>query len=169
MGTRNMTYVVVDGERKVGQYGQWDGYPEGQGETVCKFIAEMDIDEFRSSVRECFQISDESWREKWSAIGVDIEKSEWVDVGLSRQFGSLHPHLHRDCGAEILCEIAGGARELQISEESEWCEWTYTLNLDDETLIVESRYYGTSSFSFDEIRNGGIDVVVEAFEAARSE
>lgn len=31
MGTRNLTCVVLDGEFKVAQYGQWDGYPEGSG------------------------------------------------------------------------------------------------------------------------------------------
>ena len=27
MGTRNLTCVFKDGEYKVAQYGQWDGYP----------------------------------------------------------------------------------------------------------------------------------------------
>lgn len=31
MGTRNLTAVYIDGEYKVAQYGQWDGYPEGPG------------------------------------------------------------------------------------------------------------------------------------------
>lgn len=43
MGTRNLTCVVVDGEMKVAQYGQWDGYPEGQGATCCEFIQETDM------------------------------------------------------------------------------------------------------------------------------
>lgn len=28
MGTRHLTAVVIDGDYKVAQYGQWDGYPE---------------------------------------------------------------------------------------------------------------------------------------------
>lgn len=31
MGTRNPTAVVLDGEYKLAQYGQWDGFPSGQG------------------------------------------------------------------------------------------------------------------------------------------
>jgi hypothetical protein len=38
MGTRNLTRVICDGKTKVAQYGQWDGYPEGQGKTVLNFL-----------------------------------------------------------------------------------------------------------------------------------
>ena len=40
MGTRNLTVVYVDGEYRVAQYGQWDGYPSGQGMTCLKFLTE---------------------------------------------------------------------------------------------------------------------------------
>lgn len=40
MGTRHLIEVVVDGQIKVAQYGQWDGYPSGQGVDVLKFLAE---------------------------------------------------------------------------------------------------------------------------------
>lgn len=30
MGTRNLTMLISDGETKVAQYGQWDGYPGEQ-------------------------------------------------------------------------------------------------------------------------------------------
>ena len=38
MGTRNLVCVVKGGEYKVAQYGQWDGYPTGQGETIVEFL-----------------------------------------------------------------------------------------------------------------------------------
>ena len=39
MGTRNLTLVKdKEGKTKVAQYGQWDGYPEGQGSTILNFI-----------------------------------------------------------------------------------------------------------------------------------
>ena len=34
MGTRNLTMVISNGKTKVAQYGQWDGYPDGQGMTA---------------------------------------------------------------------------------------------------------------------------------------
>lgn len=36
MGTRNLTAVYLDGQYKVAQYGQWDGYPEGRGGLIWK-------------------------------------------------------------------------------------------------------------------------------------
>lgn len=36
MGTRNLTMVKYNGEIKVAQYGQYDGYPSGQGLTALR-------------------------------------------------------------------------------------------------------------------------------------
>ena len=40
MGTRHLTCVVKDGDYKVAQYGQWDGYPSGQGIDILTFLRE---------------------------------------------------------------------------------------------------------------------------------
>lgn len=37
MGTRNLTCVVLDGKYVVSSYGQWDGYPSGQGKQFLIF------------------------------------------------------------------------------------------------------------------------------------
>ena len=58
MGTRNLTAVYIDGEYKVAQYGQWDGYPEGQGMTALTFLRDkMDTNSLRrlSANRRTFQ------------------------------------------------------------------------------------------------------------------
>ena len=53
MGTRNLTAVFMDGEYKVAQYGQWDGYPEGQGITCLVFLRdEMDESKFREQLKK---------------------------------------------------------------------------------------------------------------------
>ena len=38
MGTRHMIAVVNNGKYRVAQYGQWDGYPSGQGVGVLGFL-----------------------------------------------------------------------------------------------------------------------------------
>lgn len=43
MGTRNLTLVIDRrGDLKVAQYGQWDGYPEGQGVNVLTFAKDKE-------------------------------------------------------------------------------------------------------------------------------
>lgn len=42
MGTRNMTYVYLNDEKRIAQYGQWDGYPTGQGATAVGFLKNKD-------------------------------------------------------------------------------------------------------------------------------
>ena len=41
MGTRNITRVLLDGEVKINQYCQWDGYPTGRGADVLRDIRQM--------------------------------------------------------------------------------------------------------------------------------
>lgn len=41
MGTRNITRVILDGEVKINQYCQWDGYPTGRGADVLCDIRKM--------------------------------------------------------------------------------------------------------------------------------
>ena len=38
MGTQNLTSVWFEGKYRIAQYGQFDGYPSGQGLTVLHFL-----------------------------------------------------------------------------------------------------------------------------------
>lgn len=141
MGTRNLIAVVVDDEFKVAQYGQWDGYPSGQGAEVAKFICdEMDIDAFRAAVRECSWISTEEHQEMWTKCGAKPD-DEFVNMEVSDRFKEKYPHLSRDAGAEILGFIQkDGARKVKDSRDfagdSLFCEWAYVVDLDKEALEV---------------------------------
>ena len=46
METRHLTLVYKNGAFKVAQYGQWDGYPSGQGLTALKFLRSADLSRF---------------------------------------------------------------------------------------------------------------------------
>lgn len=41
MGTRNITRVILNGQMKVNQYCQWDGYPDGRGIDVLTFMRDI--------------------------------------------------------------------------------------------------------------------------------
>jgi hypothetical protein len=55
MGTRNLTKVIdKDGITRVAQYGQWDGYPEGQGKSMLDFISNYRmLDKIELSLAKC--------------------------------------------------------------------------------------------------------------------
>lgn len=124
MGTRNLVAVVSNGKPKVAQYGQWDGYPSGQGETVLKFILkEMDFDKFKKSVDECTWITEEELE--------SIDKEKWEET---------HGYLSRDFGAKILGIVQDKPRALKNSwdfaADSLFCEFAYVLDLDKKQLEV---------------------------------
>ena len=50
MGTRNATIVIKDNKTKVAQYGQWDGYPSGQGLTALNFLRQANLSQFGTEV-----------------------------------------------------------------------------------------------------------------------
>ena len=164
MGTRNLTCVVLNGEMKVAQYGQWDGYLSGQGKTVIDFIAKkMNLKRFKQAVSEC----------RW-ATAKEIRQS-YLDCGdsptntsgrINMEIGDLHaqryPSLNRDTCSKILQVIQDGtftksvrtnkgkyvtktfkgspARlltdEHAFASDSLFCEWAYVLDLDTQTLEI---------------------------------
>ena len=51
MGTRHSQMVINKaGETKVVQYGQWDGYPSGQGVDILAFLRGADLDKYDEEV-----------------------------------------------------------------------------------------------------------------------
>ena len=70
-----------------------------------------------------------------------------VQVEVADKFKSMHPHLHRDCGGEILSLVLKGAVELDLDIEFAkgssglfGCEWCYVVDFDKNVFQV---YNGT--------------------------
>ena len=97
MGTRHLTAVYCDGEYKIAQYGQWDGYPSGAGTDVLMFAQRIsdpyNRNEFREKVRKCRWITDEEiaernnrireediqdWRKVWPELSRDTGAGSWI-------------------------------------------------------------------------------------------
>ena len=165
MGTRNLVCVVLDGEMKVAQYGQWDGYLKGQGKTVIDFIAKkMKLAKFKKAIKECRWLTDAENRQTWVEAGdVPNNKSGMVNMEVADKHSAMYPGLSRDRGAQILTLIQDGTytrtvrnektrkfgekkftvepvRGLVNSEsfaaDSLFCEYAYVLDLDKKMLEI---------------------------------
>lgn len=159
MGTRHLTIVVQDEETKVAQYGQWDGYPEGQGQNILDFLncangnrrysvkdkenkgmqTDIDFEVFRQQVRRCKFLSNEEIDAKWKQLGAD--GSGWVSMDIADAMEKKYPQFSRNIGSDILKLIYfGEALELQNSiefvEDSLFCEWAYVIDLDNNVFEV---------------------------------
>lgn len=131
MGTRNLTCVYQNGEYKVAQYGQWDGYPEGQGTTILEFLHKINMNEFRNAISEC----------KWITETERDNINKDINDGILTNWQKYYPELSRDTGGEILNLIVfKNKRKLQNSldfaNDSLFCEWVYVVDLDQNTFEV---------------------------------
>ncbi len=118
---------MLDGEYKVAQYGQWDGYPSGQGAIVLRFCREL-----LKNNRALFE-------EK-------LRAARWIDDKEIEELGEIwktrFPQLSRDVGAEILnmvlTEPNGIAlpNSIAFAGKSLFCEFAYVIDLDKNTLVV---------------------------------
>ena len=145
MGTRNLTCAVIDKKYKVAQYGQWDGYPSGQGITILNFLRnKLNRPLMEKRLRQVQFLNDD-----------EIELINESNEELPRQ-------LSRDCGGRILeflqngeytkSELVGwdGDRkpvtytwkmdklhnQLNFAGDSVFCEWAYVVDFDENTFEI---------------------------------
>lgn len=141
MGTRNLTIVHHEGTYKVAQYGQWDGYPGGQGATILEFMREkFDRDKFIAGLNRAIYPTNEDMKRFYAEAGADPD-SEWVTMDVSDRFKAAHPSLDRDMGGEILSYIQDTENpelklQLGFAGNSLFCEWAYVIDLDTNKLEV---------------------------------
>lgn len=126
MGTRNLTIVYYKGQYRIVQYGQWDGYPSGQGTTALEFLQDAEnINKLRTALD-----ADDS-------IIFEIRPGDDSDARLQD-----HPALSCLAGAKILT-LAIEATEkspmpvmlsLDSIADSIMIEWTWVVDLDNNTF-----------------------------------
>lgn len=119
MGTRNLTMIVLGEEIKVAQYGQFDGYPSGQGLTALEFLKTHDLDKFKEKVR-CL-----NW----------LSHEDLVEINNTTNWAKEYPWLSREAGADILEYIYSGEAinfkdNRDFAADSLFCEWCYVIDLD---------------------------------------
>lgn len=134
MGTRNLTIVYYKGQYRIVQYGQYDGYPSGQGTTVLEFLQDS---ENITKLRTALDAGD--------TLIFEIKRGDDSDARLGD-----HPALSNLTGAKILT-LATEATEktpmpVMLSMGSIidciFIEWTWVVDLDNDTFECYSGHVG---------------------------
>lgn len=149
MGTRNLTMVKVNGEMKVAQYGQWDGYVNYMGLRILSFLKqtmsrEYSRNKFEEQVSKIQFISDEEI--KLIENFMETLENKGMNASLSHNF----PEFSRDTGCDILAMIGkmntkGNGNPIKLINnldelEAGYIEFGYLINLDEDTFEVYTSY-----------------------------
>jgi len=154
MGTRNLTMVIENAEPKIAQYGQWDGYPSGQGITILNFLRSTDLSKFVEQLKKVKFIDKEKEKEITEFMKSIGSMDGWMNSEQSSLYKREYPYLSRDHGGDILELIMNSEDEIiwlndsrEFVKDSLFCEWCYVIDLDKKTLEV---YEGFNESPIDE-------------------
>lgn len=143
MGTRNLTAVIKNGQPVIAQYGQWDGYPEGQGATVYEFIKNGGVAKLEANLDKAYWADEAELKEIYSKYQTE---DGWMTMEQGQALTEAYPSLSRDTCAGILEVVANATErvplvnEMAFLQDTLFCEWAYVFDLDTYTLKV---YAGT--------------------------
>lgn len=123
MGTRHLQTVINSkGVTKISQYGQWDGYPSGQGIDILNYLRGADIERYQRNLEEINHITD--------------KQIEQVEQFYNWQHTFFY--LSRDCGSRIHLMIEWGAVPFVIMHDEKVKKWGcagfYTIDFQKNTF-----------------------------------
>jgi hypothetical protein len=131
MGTRNLTKVIDrKGKVVVAQYGQWDGYPAGQGVNALYHL--YNVRGIESNLSKCHFLNES-----------EIENVNSILSATDKPIFDVYPTLSRDVGADVLGYIAYATQQIPLTDNSDFendtlfCEAVYTIDYQNEWFIAE--------------------------------
>lgn len=135
MGTRHLIAVQLDGDYKIAQYGQWDGYLDGQGKKVLNFLREMDRSKFESALRKCSFMTEQDFEK------LDRDIKNRLQQNPRYNWFVEYPHLARDIAAGILKKVQDSEglklkNSISFAADSLFCEYAYVIDLDKNTFEI---------------------------------
>jgi len=153
VGTRNLTAVFVGGKYTIAKYCQWDGYPNGQGVDLLRFLRDEAEPTFASKCADARIATKEEIVAAYTSCGA-APNSDLVSFEVSDKVFDLFPNLHRDMGGadalRFVQENAPGVAfpfSLGFAADSLFCEWAYVVDFDKGTFEV---YEGFNKEPLDE-------------------
>jgi len=126
MGTRHVQVVITKkGETKISQYGQWDGYPSGQGIDILNFLKNGNLRRYQENLEKIKPIT----------------KKQIKFVEQLEDWNKVYYFLSRDCGARIHTMIEWGAVPfvyiMSKKEADQNCAWFYTIDFSKNEFVSE--------------------------------
>lgn len=148
MGTRHLICVKENGENKVAQYGQWDGYPSGQGIDILSFISiEGNLQKLKEKLSRV-RFIDAKGKDKDFINSYQKNAPKWSrdpDNRTDEQKNWFKKFQSRDLSTEILINIVNSDDdEILLSDESNFledglfCEYYYLIDFDDNKFFIYS-------------------------------
>lgn len=147
MGTRNLTMVIdKDGQTKVAQYGQWDGYPSGVGVGILSMLRTKGFIETLQEKLNLVRFIDEQGRDKEFIDSYNKNAPEFTsspDNRTPEQKEWFKNFCTRDLAEDVLANINASEKEeilLQdnsgFAADSLFCEYAYVIDLQKQTFEV---------------------------------
>ena len=135
MGTRHLqTVITKEGKKVISQYGQWDGYPSGQGVSILKYLKSGDLTKNQSNLEKIKTPT----KKQIESINKELEENQ-----MEYENGGKYFHFNRDCGSKIHQLIEDGkVKNVQLmtkEEADKWCEGFYTIDFKEN--YFKSEYY----------------------------
>ncbi len=141
MGTRHLIAICIDGKYPIAQYGQWDGYPEGQGVNILGALRKTKLIDLKNGALRAVPHTEETLRQVYIDLGIDPD-SEWINMEDARKVNEAYPQLDRSMGAGIIDFVANSSDsypvvlDLDFAQDSLFCEWAYVIDFDTNTFEV---------------------------------
>ncbi|MDR2223590.1 MAG: hypothetical protein LBE34_12800 [Flavobacteriaceae bacterium] len=147
MGTRSLTMVIdQDGQTKIAQYGQFDGYPSGVGVGVLKFLQDKELTILLKNKLSIVRFLDAKGKDKDFFENYNKNAPEWSsqpDNRTPEQIKWFESYIHRNICEEILTKVAESddseiilINNEQTAKEDGWVEWSYVINFKENTLNI---------------------------------
>ena len=141
MGTRHLIAVHKDGKYPIAQYGQWDGYPTGQGVRVLAFCQDAGkLQRLEANLGLLHEVTKAELDAINEKAGIP-EGTEWINMAQVAARKQLAPQMDRDLSAGILDMVADRAgspmavqNALKFAADSLFCEWAYVIDFDTRQL-----------------------------------
>lgn len=158
MGTRHLIAVMVEDEYRIAQYGQWDGYPDGQGVDVLSFLNDKSkTDKLLTSLKSVRLLDDEG-RDKEFIESYNKNCPEWSNDPDNRtqdQKDWFSNYADRSLGSKILDNVCeSNDKEILLKNgigfagDSLFCEYAYVIDFDKGVFEV------FQGFNKNEIKEG---------------